>query len=484
MEPGRIPLEPRSLLSVTFNATIVTSNPNLYPASITSGPGGDLWFTLRCNSGSPRTQIGSINPTTNEVNIIPLTQSQGQGDLGAITTDASGDLWFLDFPLVEEYNPSTGAFHEQALPNKGPFVYGTGLVFGPNQSIWVANLLMGQLDEVNPQTLAVTPFTTPDGLDPDGLAVGPDGALWFTTGSPTIGRFDPTTSQFQTFTTSNSASTTNRIVAGPDNRLYFTDGGALSIGIITPDGSASTISEFPLPVQGLGIVFGTLPISGLTVGADGNIWFALNGRSSGVGSFNPSTDAANYFVDPNPSGGNPKGIALGPDGNLWFTSESASINGPPVYVVQVVTSGGSGGGSAGGSGSGSAPTILGVQPFVQTTSTGKGKHARHESQLAGFTLTFNEALDLARAGSAANYAVLVKVKHGRKTSTLRISVSVDYTAGSDEVTVLTGKQTFAHGGELTVNGSAPGGISDPTDTFFLTGTTTFTISPKGRSIGP
>ena len=39
------------------------------------------------------------------------------------------------------------------------------------------------------------------------------------------------------------------------------------------------------------------------------------------------------------------------------------------------------------------------------------------------------------------------------------------------------------GGELVVSGSPPSGLSDSSDSFFLTGITTFTITPKARSIG-
>jgi hypothetical protein len=140
--------------------------------------------------------------------------------------------------------------------------------------------------------------------------------------------------------------------------------------------------------------------------------------------------------------------------------------------------------TGGGGGGGTAPVITSTHPAFQTITTGKGKHARHESVFEGFTLTFNEALDPAAADNAGNYTVLVKSKHGKKTATSPIRIHVNYTAGSNTVTILTGKQKFARGGELNVNGSAPSGITDASGAFFLTGNTTFTISPKAKSIGP
>ncbi len=99
-------------------------------------------------------------------------------------------------------------------------------------------------------------------------------------------------------------------------------------------------------------------------------------------------------------------------------------------------------------------------------------------------LTFNEALDPTAADNAGNYTVLVKSKHKKKTVTSPIPVQVSYTAGSSSVTILTGKQSFANGGELKVNALAPSGITDASGAFFLTGNTTFKISPKAKSIGP
>jgi streptogramin lyase len=67
---------------------------------------------------------------------------------------------------------------------------------------------------------------------PDGIAVGPDGALWFTNhGNASIGRI--TTSGRITNYTGTGISGPDGIVAGPDGAMWFTNQSNSSIGRIT-----------------------------------------------------------------------------------------------------------------------------------------------------------------------------------------------------------------------------------------------------------
>ena len=135
--------------------------------------------------------------------------------------------------------------------------------------------------------------------------------------------------------------------------------------------------------------------------------------------------------------------------------------------------------------SGTAPTILSVQG-VGNGPPPIGKHIHKKFVDVGFVIQFNEALDPTSAGNTGNYTVLTKSKHGKKTTTTPVAIlSAEYKApgfngGFGTVFIRTSKQTFAHGGELKVNGAPPSGLANSTDTLFLTGITTFTISPMNR----
>ena len=135
---------------------------------------------------------------------------------------------------------------------------------------------------------------------------------------------------------------------------------------------------------------------------------------------------------------------------------------------------------------GTAPTILTVGG-VFLGPPPIGKHIQKKLVDVGFVIQFNEALDPTSAGNTGNYTVLTNSKHGKKTTTTPVAIlSVEYNApgfsgGFGTVEIRTSKQTFAHGGELEVNDAPPSGIANSTDTLFLTGNTTFTISPNNRN---
>ena len=92
----------------------------------------------------------------------------------------------------------------------------------------------------------------------------------------------------------------------PDGTAWFAESGANKIGKVNAGGS---FTEYPVPPQPGDS--GTL--QGITVGADGNLWFTTYsyiGRMTPSGSFTffPIT-RYNYAYD----------ITPGPDGNVWFT---------------------------------------------------------------------------------------------------------------------------------------------------------------------
>ena len=115
----------------------------------------------------------------------------------------------------------------------------------------------------------------------------------------------------------------SNLTVGPDGDLWFAENFSIfgipkdssgAIGRITPAGG---ITEFPLPTT-------DISLSSLTVGPDGNLWFtagpAMEPASSiGVtGRITPAGDLAEF---PLPAGdGSPGDLTVGPDGNLWFVA--------------------------------------------------------------------------------------------------------------------------------------------------------------------
>lgn len=153
---------------------------------------------------------------------------------------------------------------------------------------------------------------------PNAIAKGPDGAMWFTERQAgKIGRIAPD----GTITEINlpGGALPAGIVAGPDGNVWFTEYGTGMIGDINPS-TRKLIGEYPVGT-------GSAP-EGITVGSDGNLWVTLNQARSVVrvipSQTHPGTGdgLTQYSLTTNDSGPEPAEIASGPDGKLWVTAGS------------------------------------------------------------------------------------------------------------------------------------------------------------------
>jgi hypothetical protein len=147
---------------------------------------------------------------------------------------------------------------------------------------------------------------------PTGIALGPDGAFWFTENAGNkIGRI--TTSGLITneypIPTANSGP--QAIAVGPDSALWFTESTGNKIGRISTSG---VITEYPIPTAN------SSP-QGIVTGPDGLVWFTES-RANQIGSITTSGTITEYGVLT--SNSQPTGITT--DGwVLWFT-ETAGNN--------------------------------------------------------------------------------------------------------------------------------------------------------------
>jgi streptogramin lyase len=96
-------------------------------------------------------------------------------------------------------------------------------------------------------------------------------------------------------------------VAGPDGHLWFGNASGL-LGELDPATNGITLHQ----ITGV-----TNSISDVTVGGDGNIWFAtsVNPGIGKVGRYNPNTDAQALFNSPATTGA--CRLTTGPDGRVW-----------------------------------------------------------------------------------------------------------------------------------------------------------------------
>lgn len=161
------------------------------------------------------------------------------------------------------------------------------------------------------------------GTSGQSITLGPDGNLWFFTGSPTTGpqisnlTLDGTLTSFPLPTSPRFGFP--GLAADPDGNVWFTESrGELNepsfIGRITPDG---TVTEFS------NLRVNSFP-NGIAAGADGNLWFTTVNHTGGpfqeVERITPDGTVTEF---PDALGGG--AIAEGPDGNIWFAGVAGQI---------------------------------------------------------------------------------------------------------------------------------------------------------------
>ncbi len=178
-------------------------------------------------------------------------------------------------------------------------------------------IVLGLISSAHAQT--VTEYRIPNPIEqPHGITAGPDGNIWFV-GNREVGRVTPdgviTEFKFPVQGPENVPTTGfgQHIVTGADGNMWFTGTNvADNIVRVTPQGA---MTQFALSAN-------ARPM-GITLGPDGNIWFAESG-SNKIGRITPQGVITEFSFDP--ALGRPNGITAGMDGNLWFTVANGSGN--------------------------------------------------------------------------------------------------------------------------------------------------------------
>ncbi|MDB5041298.1 MAG: hypothetical protein JWN27_2024 [Candidatus Eremiobacteraeota bacterium] len=318
------------------------------PGSYVDAAGNPLTITVaktddnHLGAGSGTTTLGPVSITGPSNTSAPITYNGGAMNATAYTATVTGGAAIATVPATLTFTPTLVAMYP-APANSEP----AAIVAGPDGNLWT----IGSAKPGGKTLLKISTsgtFTGFSSMSGDGIAVGPDGKLWFggfgngnVSNATTAGVVTDNVAAVGGFTEGMTlladgsiwiADTTGRIVKtsisapatifayptsagtypnsiklGPDGNLWFTEYFGTSIARITTGG---TITEFD---TGGGT-------TNLAVGPDNNVWFTQRVMNR-VGYILPG--APNTVTTfPIPGGGDPRGIVSGPDGNLWFTEQA------------------------------------------------------------------------------------------------------------------------------------------------------------------
>jgi streptogramin lyase len=230
-----------------------------------------------------------------------------------LTLDSHRQIWFAGeatndgpaFGIAGTIGPGEALVEPAAaaLAEGSPL---DGIAAGPDGNLWITS---GAAEEVLRMTPAGAVTYFPVGIpgtasaalrDPTAIVSGSDGALWFTAeAGDAIGRI--TTAGVVTSFPLAPGSHPHAIVSAPDGTIWFTEPGAGAVGAITASG---TVATYPLPDR-------AARPDGIAVGAEGGVWFTES-NSPHVGVLRPSGQMVEYAAE----AAGP--IVLGPRHALWF----------------------------------------------------------------------------------------------------------------------------------------------------------------------
>jgi virginiamycin B lyase len=233
------------------------------PGGITAGPDGALWFTEIGGN-----KIGSI--TTAGQFGAEFTIPTAGAFAHEITAGPDGALWFAEAGTDKIGRITTaGQFSEFPVPTSGgaPF----GIAAGPDGNMWFTEIHSNKIGRITTTPdHTITEFTVGD--HPSMITAGPAGtnSLWFSeadieqSNNPNkIGTINTNGTGFTEFSPLTADSKPQGITVGPDGALWFTEEAGNKIGQLT---TAGHFSEFTIPTAG------SAPF-GIVTGSDGHLWF-------------------------------------------------------------------------------------------------------------------------------------------------------------------------------------------------------------------
>ena len=171
------------------------------------------------------------------------------------------------------------------------------------------------------------------GLRPSESLFAPDGSIWFTTGRPLLGRYDPQTGQFKEYPFKNPNSRAHSMAADHVGNVWFTaqnQEGIDYVGRLNP--KTGEITEYPMPDPK------ARQLHSLIVDQKGNVWFTMV-RGDMVGKVIPKTGEVKLAPVPTPDSSpydiqvNSKGI---PFFSEFYTNKVASIDPDTMAIREYV----------------------------------------------------------------------------------------------------------------------------------------------------
>jgi virginiamycin B lyase len=202
------------------------------PHSLVFDSQGILWFTVQVGN-----MVGRLDPSTGKIDLrtAPTNNSHPYG----IQVNSKGVPFFCEFNSnkIASIDPKTLAVREYEI--NPPSARPRRMAIDANDSIYFTDYEGGNLGRLDPATGALKMWPSPggSGSNPYGIAITPDGMVWYSESGVkpnTIIRFDPKTETFARAAIPSGGGTVRNMAATSDGRLYIACSGVNKVGVVEP----------------------------------------------------------------------------------------------------------------------------------------------------------------------------------------------------------------------------------------------------------
>ena len=210
--------------------------------------------------------------------------------------------------------------HAQSFPiPSGDTTSIDGLALGPDGNVWFAEF--NHIGKITPAG-KITEFAYPPGFSTNqygGVTTGSDGNVWFAESSGNaVGRIVPKSGKITMFIIPATCSPAPVVLAKDKNVWFVCLTTSPLLGSVTPSGKIAT---FPI-----GGTFNSNETEQFCArGPDGDPWCA-SGNDGNIFRVNIKSDTVTTFTPPLGSGARPDALAAGADGNVWMDTVGGEID--------------------------------------------------------------------------------------------------------------------------------------------------------------
>jgi virginiamycin B lyase len=280
-------------------------SPGNQPGDMTIGNDGNVWFVDHATN-----KIGRITRTGG---IAGFAAKKGSHPT-SITTGSDGAVWFTETATNTIGRTTTGSnMTHFALP--AAIKSARGITAGPDGRIYVAGYSSHNIGVFDPTTHKWHIFATlAAGSGPVRMTTGADGNLYVTESKKHAVAEITVPGKVVSVIGLPVGAAASRIVSGPDGNLWVTEPGLNKVAIVTPGGG--TPHQISVSGKPTGIAAGpeTLPKAEF-------MWVTLQSGTGGnaigrIPVVAPRT--VKKYALPTPKS-LPSGITVGADGNIWFS---------------------------------------------------------------------------------------------------------------------------------------------------------------------